>query len=1607
MLAAVLVLLAWGAEPQCPVRKEDCLRKFIPEMPTDYIYDGWRKDIMCNQTTWRLYDYCHYQCPVRLVVTEPPEVAEMWLCLTDNRIEPWSPDGHIDAYHPLNNKEMDIVVVGNNSIKSNSYRGCKASDYSLGDGKVYDGKIALVYRGGCKYAVKQQFLQQKGAAVGILHDSSRSERRYSIGGVTTTKAANFPFLHADRHETDYIAAAVNSGARVRGHIKFECSELPPNYLDDPEDYTYPWDGCFDNEMDRADTCKVVDNAQQDRICEKCPLAMWIPGEAEHVCVMGNDLRPRKRETLLQLVRTLPFETQKDEAVYTTELPRGGCAASDFASLKGKMVFVSYQSACPFVHQARYAEASGVTAFVYMTRTTYGSREYNKVKAYSMRVGIPVHTVGRKVTAQFMAWIARGGGRHIPGVGYSLDALTFTDGNWSDTVPMTAPPLQVAAVAEEEDTSDDLDLTDTVTVVCLVVVVMTAVVMLGIVVKQRRDAVEVPEEMAVSGFAIPLKVASMAVSVSLLLITSLVTFSLVYVAGQDSTDTATANGRKVADKLVMSEMENTIELSNITRTIVMDKIFDGLTVGFNAVEDRVMITHNGFVGVDYDGSWSQFEAQFFEMFTNSFMTHFKFFVRVFTTRGFYMGCTREQCIKNDNRPDVERADGVVGTIDQTQDGWLYGLLGYKDLRGSEVQPNPEHTYVHPIFTINASTEYIGNLGGDPLAVTRGTQFGVKKMIWKTGRVQLHSVAWHTTPPIVAYMALTGSNMEGSTMPYHGTIAVQESLEDFIALAIDTARLGGSSLANMTVLVVDRHDRALLGGFNTGMIRDREFVAKMFTPLIRHVYALYTIDESPVMHVSGLARYLDAGAAATPAEDRWVQHYGEFDQDDYWIESPHTTLAMFSVENGAAVDTSMHHWETEVRDGGCGNCVVHDTQRGKDVLEFDGSTVQYVYRNLTRQAPVVERSRASAAGEPWKSKYDGFDAELVHADGRRCVASRLNSSSTASVLKCMLLPDFTRYTEFMVSMRIRPDVLYDEASPSATTPRLFTDSLVGETNFRLFGNGQIYLFVLQYGCSTAPYVDAFGRRGFPVGAWTTVTAVMGGGRCSLYVNGTLHARGTDSRGREELGSRTRKHSNPFYVGQFFKGRIDSLTFVRRYFPDTPHFLHASDEVRRNPVSKSFLVQTRTFDTNSDTREMEPFTVATMIPREDILRKIDATNMRTLQDLDVLEKNTNKALRQKANRTILVMVALVMASVVVFMLFNNVLTRPFEDTAVLMAKAAVLKISTVPDETSVISELRTMNRAIGHMLVNLKLYKSFMPQSVQLAEFSSDTEASVDAMSMTASITSRVSCSDSTCLGESSLRKVRGVNMFTCAIASKRFSYTVVNIKDFHAQCSNKTDTEVLELHSNLLEVFVAVFSKQKGVTEPFTGDRFACSFNAATYAASHQLHACNSAQLCRVAARKICVEITASVVTGEGRVGNMGTSVTRRFSFLSPTISWAYALERYCREREFGVLTDQFVYAEVETSFVLRIVDGVTFRKLPKPLCLFELLKLRDAMCRDEWMYQLEEADKLDPAKKWNNVAQLLFKGQFEVCSDLRRLEVATYFFSVFCTLDQGGRMSPLR
>ena len=70
---------------------------------------------MCNTTTWMIDDYCDKACPMRLVITDPPELRT-WMCAMDNKFEPYSPDAHIDLYHRLNNKVLDLEAVGDPNI---------------------------------------------------------------------------------------------------------------------------------------------------------------------------------------------------------------------------------------------------------------------------------------------------------------------------------------------------------------------------------------------------------------------------------------------------------------------------------------------------------------------------------------------------------------------------------------------------------------------------------------------------------------------------------------------------------------------------------------------------------------------------------------------------------------------------------------------------------------------------------------------------------------------------------------------------------------------------------------------------------------------------------------------------------------------------------------------------------------------------------------------------------------------------------------------------------------------------------------------------------------------------------------------------------------------------------------------------------------------------------------------------------------------------------------------------------------------------------------------------------------------------------------------------
>ena len=238
----------------------------------------------------------------------------------------------------------------------------------------------------------------------------------------------FPAMFAARHEADYVLAALDKGVKVKGMFQYQCNDMPEGYLDNPQDY--PWDKCGTSRMALDDKCTNLEDGMEP-LCEICTVELQLPG-AEKLCLFGNNLRPRTKETLMHTSWQMPYVAQNDEVVYATELANRGCSVSDYAGLAGKILLVPETGRCTLVQTVRSAQEAGVKAYILITSTYY--LQWYRIRAYSHHVHIPVHTVDYHTTPKLQEFI-KTRGRHIPGSGWGLDAITFSEG----APPPTDPP----------------------------------------------------------------------------------------------------------------------------------------------------------------------------------------------------------------------------------------------------------------------------------------------------------------------------------------------------------------------------------------------------------------------------------------------------------------------------------------------------------------------------------------------------------------------------------------------------------------------------------------------------------------------------------------------------------------------------------------------------------------------------------------------------------------------------------------------------------------------------------------------------------------------------------------------------------------------------------------------------------------------------------------------------------------------------------------------------------------------------------------------------------------------------------------------------------------
>eukprot|EP00755_Sulcionema_specki_P026800 Sspe_Gene.16230::Locus_5717_Transcript_1_1_Confidence_1.000_Length_2938::g.16230::m.16230 len=212
----------------------------------------------------------------------------------------------------------------------------------------------------------------------------------------------------------------------------------------------------------------------------------------------------------------------------------------------------------------------------------------------------------------------------------------------------------------------------------------------------------------------------------------------------------------------------------------------------------------------------------------------------------------------------------------------------------------------------------------------------------------------------------------------------------------------------------------------------------------------------------------------------------------------------------------------------------------------------------------------------------------------------------------------------------------------------------------------------------------------------------------------------------------------------------------------------------------------------------------------------------------------------------------------------------------------------------------------------------------------------------------------------------------LQKKKVSFVMVNIVGWHGMTETMNDAQIFSTHGNYVGTCVAAAVKHRGVPEPFLGDRLLATFNGVKNLSSHPLAACSMALELKSANWQMTVSV--ALTCGRCRVGNMGTSTMRKFTFLGAIVPWTYALERYCARNEFTNVADKEISDAAVGSFAVRHLGAVSYTKHTSRLVRVSEVVHPISVCDEEWMYQLE--GKASVYADWNALIESIVRSNWE-------------------------------
>ena len=1521
LLLGTLVSTAMAAEPECVPGFWNCVAQ---DNSVEFVTG--HTSALCQKENWIRRDGCFTRCPLKLTITEPAEYR-MSVCLGEHAFKPYDTTQHLDLNHPLNNKELTVMAPPDGV----SRMGCGSSAFV---GANYTDALVVMNRGHCWFYEKFANAKVAGALAGVMVNTAphglTSQMRMGMGG-SSADTANMQMGILPGHFGHIILEALDAGHTVKGMMSLTCGgDPPPVSASQLQEYT---------DCPHPSFRGVCDYDREKSLCNTCPLQMEYGDE--RVCLWGNDLQPRSNTTEFQGLHELPVTGV--DTVLIDYLPNQGCLSSDFEGLQGAFVLLSEQGRCTSYQVARKARAAGVAGLAVLSSKT--ATDIVAVQGLSQFLQMPTHSVQPKDTNTLEHWFKEGNSpMNLAGatVAYRRAVNIVAGYELELNVPKRTPAPQLSAPLAAVGSRPELEFTAAV----IVNLVLLGLLLIAIVVKvyhQRRRSVDV--QLSGDAIRMPLAVALTSLCLSLLAAIAAVAFILAFQAGDRATDSAVEDGKQATKNTHANAVDNVDELARQLRQSAIAGVLSRLAA-FLTEGQRLADAHSS-VYFSYDGTWKAFNNRYSILVDITYKGGSPWYPKVFTEEGFYASETR----LTDAFPDSSRGDGLAH-VSITNNGWLYGFQEH----WYDSQTRANIPFARGDLKVGEDPRYwLGGEYGDPFAVVRDRPAQYKR--WYVSPVTFpHSNREVPDHKISVFTPIY------SGVTYRGFVQADAGLYNLVNALSSSLNKG---LQNMSAFIVDRSTELLLAT-NKYYTTYPTFVRPLLAGPSA-IIALYNITECPPVEVIAAGYYLKSMSNTTGLVQK---HTGEFDQRAHYADPSHKFSVLDIQADASGVrDSNADKFAVAMR-GPCATrdgCLAVDPTTQRRVMRFEGSNTLQIYRNLTTNFPDVASSQVSAPGEPWQSSYGPFNRTLpLPGSSDRCVAM----ADERDNLRCMLQPlrMLGFGTQTTLEIRFNPDETVPVGDLSQT---LFSDAERGEAFLKIMASGRLIIGVHSYVCRTKPLAEPLAG-----GQWHTLTAVVDRlrGLCYMYVNGKLHDVSTKT--SDDTGTQS---SKPWVAGRFYKGSVASIKGFRIALNAKEVLsLYEDGLFTRDVPERDWFVEVDTLLRNSTTTAGINWGVVAMIPRSDVMRTVDENNVMTLANLKIQEDNTRAKQKQELYEAGLSVIVIALFSVLVFLIFNTLLTEPIEALAVTLHDAAYLKLGEIPTGNSRILEVAIIASAAANMIVNLTEYRRYLPMHVKqdAQEQLEERCLSEDPKSHDGESESRNSQNSDSALSSgrgsrvfSFSRRASGPKVGDVRLSKKTVTTAVTNIYGFQ-QATDKS-----AVHCVVLTRFLALCATHRA-TADFTGDRFHCYWNAFKTLLDHRIRGLDLALKFHEVPMSD-IRINTAICTGVCQVGNLGNDEMRKPSVVGSLLPIVNALERVGRFTENSIVVDRNL-RETTALHIIRVYDYVCGAGLEKGVPLeVSVLEGAEAPPEEaEWMYQLEQC--VNPYLDWNTLCHMVRTQDWEVC-----------------------------